>query len=131
MVRRRSRLSRSREYDRVFRHGRSVANRYLVLYYFERPEVENEPAARCRVGFSVSKRLGNAVERNRVKRILREAYRLNEHRMTAGMDFVLIARMPLLELLRESGFAAVEKKLIEVFGKASLLVPPGDGKSGK
>jgi ribonuclease P protein component, eubacterial len=123
MVRRHSRLSRSQDFDHVYRSGRSVANRYLVLYFFARPE-EGLPgvAARdSRVGFSVSKRLGSAVERNRVKRSLREAYRVCEHRLRSNLDFVLIARGPMTELLDRGG--GVEEKVLEVFSKASLLVP--------
>jgi ribonuclease P protein component len=123
VLRRRSRLSRSQDFDRVYRSGRSVANRYLVLYYFPRPEAEAPEGSKgaARVGFSVSKRLGSAVERNRLKRALREAYRLNESVFREGLDFVLIARAPLSELLEREGQASVEAKLLEVFGKASLL----------
>jgi ribonuclease P protein component len=125
MIRRRSRLSKSQDFDRVYRAGRSVANRYLVLYYFQRPDegAALGTSAVSRVGFSVSKRLGPAVQRNRLKRALREAYRLNEHRIRADLDFVLIARAPLSELLEERGLPAVEDKLTEVFRKASLLAP--------
>jgi len=126
VIRRRSRLSRSQDFDRVYRAGRSVANRYLVLYHFQRDDAAGSVAvdqAVARVGFSVSKRLGSAVERNRVKRSLREAYRLNEHRVMGDRDFVLIARVPLLELLEKGGLAAVEEKMIEVFQKASSLAP--------
>lgn len=126
VIRRRSRLSRSQDFDRVYRAGRSVANRYLVLYYFQRDDAAGSVAvgtAVPRVGFSVSKRLGSAVERNRVKRSLREAYRLNEHRVIGDRDFVLIARVPLIELLEKDGLSAVEEKMIEVFQKASSLAP--------
>lgn len=125
MIRRRSRLSKSQDFDRVYRAGRSVANRYLVLYYFQRRSEGAPPdvGSVSRVGFSVSKRLGPAVERNRLKRALREAYRLNEHRVKADLDFVLIARAPLSGLLEERGLSAVEEKLTEVFRKASLLSP--------
>lgn len=125
MIRRKSRLSRSQDFDRVYRAGRSVANRYMVLYYFRRAEEDGTPfsVAPSRVGFSVSKRLGSAVRRNQVKRALREAYRLNEHRVAAGVDFVLIAREALPGLLDERGLTAVEEKLREVFSKAALLVP--------
>lgn len=125
MVRRRSRLSRSQDFDRVYRSGRSVANRYLVLYCFSRPEegLSGVAGRESRVGFSVSKRLGSAVERNRVKRALREAYRLCECRLQSSFDFVLIARGPVTELLDCGGITAVEEKVLEVFRKASLLAP--------
>ena len=125
MIKRRSRLSRSQDFDRVYRSGRSVANRYLVLYYFARSaplSTEGGPI-RSRVGFSVSRRLGSAVERNRLKRALREAFRLNELRIKDNADFVLIARAPLPELLDRGGLAALEEKMLEVFSKASLLAP--------
>lgn len=122
MDRSRGRLSRSEDFARVYRTGRSVANKYLVLYYFERPspgalEVVGEP----RVGFSVSKRLGTAVDRNRIKRVLREAFRANRQSLRGNMDFVLIARAPIVELLETAGFGAVEAKMVEVFRKASLV----------
>jgi ribonuclease P protein component len=124
VLRPRSRLSRSQDFDRVYRSGRSVANRYLVLYYFRRPETGSEvDEGPSRVGFSVSKRLGSAVDRNRLKRALREAYRLNEHRIKGEVDLVLIARAPLAELLERGGLVALEAKLLEVLKKGSLLIP--------
>jgi ribonuclease P protein component len=133
LVRRRSRLSRSQDFDAVYRAGKAVASRYLVLYYFPRPElpdsrvslstVDRTASRSGRIGFSVSKRLGGAVERNRVKRALREAYRLSEGRFRPGFDYVLIARPPLTAYLVDNGLAGLMAKVTEVFGKASLLVP--------
>jgi ribonuclease P protein component len=118
----RGRLSRSEDFARVYRAGRSVANKYLVLYYFERSEqVLPGGEAKPRVGFSVSKRIGTAVDRNRVKRVLREAFRANDQSLKGNMDFVLIARTPLVELLEADGSKAVEAKMVEIFRKASLI----------
>ena len=121
MNRSRGRLSRSEDFARVYRAGRSVANKYLVLYYFERASPGAlETAGEPRIGFSVSKRLGTAVDRNRIKRVLREAFRANGQSLRGNMDFVLIARAPIVELLETGGFRAVEAKMLEVFHKASL-----------
>jgi ribonuclease P protein component len=125
----RGRLSRSEDFARVYRAGRSVANRYLVLYYFERSD-SLLPAGEAwpRVGFSVSKRLGTAVDRNRVKRVLREAFRANDQCFKGNMDFVLIARTPILELLESGGLKAVEAKMLEIFRKASLVSSAVEGR---
>ena len=81
------RLRRNRDFRIVFARGTSVANRFYVLYVIKKPS-ESE----VRVGFSVSKKIGNAVTRNRVKRILREAMRGMVNELPAGCDCVLIAR---------------------------------------
>ena len=70
-VQRRNRLSRSRDFDAVYRQGRSVSTRFLTLYWFQRDESIGEP----RLGFAVPKAVGNAVIRNRIKRQLREIVR--------------------------------------------------------
>src|SRR6185312_10182415 len=85
----RRRLSRSAEFDRVYREGRSHASRYLVLHTFPRAESDDEGP---RLGISVGRKLGGAVERIRVKRLLREAFWATATGLTAGHDFVLVAR---------------------------------------
>jgi len=123
----RGRLTRSEDFTRVYRTGRSVANRYLVLYYFDRSGSESVSApSGPRIGFSVSKRLGSAVDRNRVKRVLREAYRAQAEMITGQFDLVVIAREPIIELLETGGFKAVEEKLVEVLRKASLVTNKGE-----
>jgi ribonuclease P protein component len=128
VTRGRGRLSRSEDFNRVYRLGRSAANKYLILYYFERPAslvgtaAGRQGAEQCsRIGFSVSKRIGNAVERNRVKRVLREVCRLNESLFRPDLDFVLIARPPIGQLLESEGYKGVEAKTIEVLRKASFV----------
>jgi ribonuclease P protein component len=68
----------------------------------------------------VSKRLGGAVERNSVKRVLREAFRACSGSLNGDMDLVFVARTPMMELLGTGGLGAVKEKMVEVFGKASL-----------
>jgi ribonuclease P protein component len=113
-VQRRYRLSRSRDFDAVYRHGRSVSTRFLVLYWFPRDD-EGEP----RLGIAVPKGSGSAVERNRVKRRLRESWRDRLERVPSGRDYVLIARPALGEVLdgRDAGWLG--ERLDEVLGKAS------------
>ena len=79
-VQRRHRLSRSRDFDAVYRHGRSVSTRFLVLYWFAREEAARRP----RLGLAVPKAVGPAVVRNRMKRQLREAFRAAPGGAAAG-----------------------------------------------
>src|SRR4051795_4474463 len=90
---RRGRLSRSAEFERVYRQGRSQGNRFLVLYSFPRGG-EAEP----RLGVSVSRKVGGAVDRNRVKRLLREAFWALAEDHAGGHDYVIVARPEAREL---------------------------------
>lgn len=128
MERSRGRLTRSEDFARVYRAGRSVANRYLVLYYFERQGAGTSGGG-PRVGFSVSKRLGGAVERNGVKRVLREAFRMCSESLEVDVDLVFVARTPLVELIDAGGLGAVKEKIVEVFSKASLTRPGEERRS--
>lgn len=122
MVNKRSRLSRSSDFQRIYRQGSSTASRFLVLYSFKRPAVGGEDVPR--VGLSVSKKLGGAVVRNRIKRLLREAFRATQEQLAEGYDFVLIARPSLNELVerQERGEAgAVPAAVRELFARAGML----------
>lgn len=81
-------LRKNKSFQTVYRLGKSIANRHLVLYVLPGRGGER------RVGFAAGKRLGGAVVRNRVKRLLREAYRLNQHRLVAGVDLLIVGRQP-------------------------------------
>jgi len=102
-MRRRNRLSRSRDFDAVYRQGRSVSTRYLVLYTFPRPAADGaglEP----RLGLAISRKVGNSVERNRLKRRLREAFDRIADGVAPGCDYVLIVRPGLAETAEARGF---------------------------
>jgi ribonuclease P protein component len=111
----RGRLSRSAEFERVYRQGRSTANRHLVLYTFP-----NASAQRPRLGLSVSRKVGGAVERNRVKRLLREAFAHAEAGLRPGQDLVVVARPSAAELVEREGLPGVDASLGELITKAGL-----------
>ena len=114
--RRRRRLSRSAEFERVYRDGRSHASRYLVLHAFPRPADDGPP----RLGVSVGRRLGGAVERNRVKRVLREAFWASADDLAGGHDFVIVARPDAGRLAQERGEAGMEAAIRELLADAGL-----------
>jgi len=113
-VTRRQRLSRSRDFDAVYRHGRSVSTRYLTLYSFPRPDGDGEP----RLGLAVSRQVGGAVERNRLKRRLREAFEQLEG-APGARDYVLLARPGLAEAAERRGFQWLAEQVAEVFSMAA------------
>jgi ribonuclease P protein component len=108
----RGRLSRSAEFDRVFRHGRSVANRVLVLHAFPRAG-DDAP----RLGLSVSRRVGGAVERNRVKRLLREAFVQEADALPRGCDVVVVARPEARVVAEREGLRGIAAALHELVAK--------------
>jgi ribonuclease P protein component len=115
--RRRRRLSRSGEFERVYREGRSHASRYLVVYAFPRPENDGAP----RLGVSVGRKLGGAVERNRVKRLLRDAFWAAAEQLDVGHDFVIVARPDAGALAAERGEAGIAEALQELLAEAGLV----------
>jgi len=114
--RKRKRLSRSGEFERVYREGRSHASRYLVVYAFPRPGEDGDP----RLGVSVGRKLGGAVERNRVKRMLREAFWSGAAELAPGHDFVIVARPDAARLAEERGGQGIADALREVLAEAGL-----------
>ncbi len=110
----RSRLSRSGDFDRVFRHGRSHAGRELVLYVFPRGD-----DAAPRLGLSVSRKVGGAVDRNLVKRLLREAFAEESAMLPAGTDAVVVARHDAKGLAEREGLAGMRRVLGDLLRHAS------------
>ena len=128
----RRRLSRSAEFDRVFREGRSHASRHVIVHAFARAGANDDepadgqpaagvPPAGPRLGISVSRKVGNAVERNRVKRVLREAFWSLEPTLPVAHDVVIVARPEVAELARREGEPGVRADLRGVLAAAKLI----------
>jgi ribonuclease P protein component len=113
----RRRLSRSAEFERVYRQGRSRSNRFLVLYAFPRADdAADDGGEDPRLGLSVSRRVGGAVDRTRVKRVLREAFWAEAERLPEGSDYVVVARPDARELAEREGMPGVRTALSELVG---------------
>jgi ribonuclease P protein component len=106
------RLRKRESFARVFRHGQSTANRNFVLYYRKNATV---PA--FRLGVSVSKKVGCAVIRNRIRRLVKEVVRLQKHRMKSNFDLILIAKKPAADL----DFWECKKNVLHILNKAQIL----------
>jgi ribonuclease P protein component len=115
---RRRRLSRSGEFDRVYRDGSSNATRHLVLYAF--PRKDEGDRSDIRLGVSASRKIGGAVERNRVKRVLREAFWGLADSLPERHDFVIVARPELSGLIEKDGAAGAAASIEEALAGTSL-----------
>ena len=114
--RKRGRLSRSGDFDRAYKDGRSHANRHIVLYAF--PRDSDESGEEVRLGVSVGRKIGGAVERNKVKRAMREAFWTLSDRLPAGYDFVIVGRSGVAELIDREGTPGLTKSIAELLGEA-------------
>ena len=106
------RIKNSKEFGFVFNKGKSVANRQFVLYVLHKQEQSH-----FRFGLSVSKKIGNAVTRNRVKRLIREVFHQLQDELIQTNDYVIIARKPAAEM----NFEEIKKSLIHVMKKARVI----------
>ncbi|WP_096272241.1 ribonuclease P protein component [Paucisalibacillus globulus] len=106
------RVKDNKDFQVIFKQGKSFANRQLVIYYRKK-----EDQSHFRVGLSVGKKIGNAVVRNRIKRYLRQAFHELEKEIKPSYDFIIIARQP----TKEMEFFEVKKSLTHLLSKEKLL----------
>lgn len=100
-------IKKNSDYRKVYSRGKSVADKYMVLY------IMSNNLEICRFGFTVSKKVGNAVTRNRIRRLFREACRLNAEEFPAGFDYVLLARRDISAFM----YRQVEESLMHLLKK--------------
>ena len=106
-------LKKNHEYRRLYSKGKSAAAPSLVCYCRKNGRDRN------RIGYTVSNKIGNAVTRNRIRRRLREIYRLHEGEVKRGYDIVIVAR----HRASEADYHRLEKELLKTLGRLSLLLP--------
>ena len=106
-------LKKNRDFQVVYKNGRSYANKYLVMYIMENDQNKN------RLGISVSKKVGNSVKRNRARRLMKESYRHLEENLPQHVhyDFVIIAR----NTISGKKCAEVEKSLLSAMKRAGVI----------
>lgn len=108
-------LRNNRDFRKVYDKGKSFANKYLVMFYKKNDLGFN------RVGFSVSKKLGKAVVRNKIKRRMKESYRLNSYKFKRGYDVVFLARIN----AKSIDFYKIESAVLHL-GKLAGLIKKGE-----
>jgi len=114
-MRRKLRLRKREDFSRVYRTGRSFANGQFVVYWSKQPTVE---PFRC--GISASKKIGNAVVRNGMRRRIKEIVRHLEPKIVAKIDFVIIVRKPAVSM----SYQQLEGSIQHVLKKAGVLKVP-------
>jgi len=107
------RIKKNKEFQEVFKKGQSFANRQFVVYKLGKQEQKH-----FRIGLSVSKKIGNAVTRNRVKRYIRQAFLELEMKLNPEADYVIIARKPVADM----GYDEVWKSLNHVLKIAKIII---------
>ncbi|MCP8971212.1 ribonuclease P protein component [Ectobacillus ponti] len=112
-MKKKNRVKKNDEFQAVFQRGKSQANRQFVLYQLDKPEQTH-----FRIGLSVSKKVGNAVVRNRIKRMIRQVFTELKDEIDSGKDFVIIARKPCAEM----DYEQIKQSLLHVLQRSGIKV---------
>lgn len=116
-MQRENRLTRREDFNKVYRHGKSSANHQFVVYVLNRHTAASSEES-FRLGISVSKKIGNAVVRNRLRRMIKEIVRLNGDKVAPRKDFILIVRKPAAEM----EYDEMQKSILHVLKRADILI---------
>ncbi|NBI29186.1 ribonuclease P protein component [Chengkuizengella marina] len=105
------RLKKKEDFNFIYRYGKSTANHQFVVYY------KHNSNHHFRLGISVSKKIGNAVVRNRMRRVIKEIVRHHTDKIAPNYDFIIIVRKPAVHM----DYHQMEKSILHVLRKASIL----------
>ncbi|GGE00612.1 ribonuclease P protein component [Paenibacillus nasutitermitis] len=111
-MQRKLRLRNREDFSRIYRHGKSFANSQFVVYWSR--QYKSDP---FRLGVSASKKIGNAVVRNRMRRLVKEIVRQNSDKLIVQLDFIIIVRKPAVGMKIKE----LEKSMLHILKKAGLL----------
>lgn len=103
-------IRKDREFRQVYKYSKSMANKLLIIYIMPNQSESN------RVGLTVSKKVGKSVVRSRVKRLMKESFRLNHHRIKSGYDIVFVARVG----CNEATYQEIESAMLHLLKKMKL-----------
>jgi ribonuclease P protein component len=105
------RLKKSKEFGYVYKRGKSYADRFLIMYIVPNNSQSNK------VGFSVSKKVGNSVVRHHITRLIRESFRLHEDMIETDLDIVVVARAA----AKEQDYKSIESAYLHLCGLHNIL----------
>lgn len=111
------RISLNKDFEKVYKIGKRYENDFLTIIIYNRPTNGLEPQLR-RLGLVVSRKLGKACKRNKLKRRLREIFRLNKDKLKSGIDILLIPKQQAIF----ADYKLLEKKVFELFKIADILL---------
>ena len=121
-MRKDQRVKKNKEFQEIFKKGTSYANRQFVLYLLKKEEPQP-----FRIGISVSKKIGNAVCRNKIKRYVRQSFLELKEDVQGNYDYLIIARKPAAEM----NFHEVKGSLTHVLKRGKVLKRPSNGKHNR